>query len=245
MSSEPVKRAMPVVVATLLPLLSELRDAIVVFDSTGHWLYGNPNFTGLVRFTPDSGGDPPWISPESADRWRYFFELHRSGRATEVGVGPVQVDLVSRDGTIQTVSILWDRVVDNDRRVVAMLALVRPLPAGGESTDVDLTSLLAELTIVVGRLTAKAAQGREQPNGNGRSGSGVDDSSNGSTHAELSPRELEILASTLAGRRVSTTARELYLSEHTVRNHLKRIYRKMGVHSLAELRERHTPATVP
>ena len=168
MSSEPVQRDMPAFVANLLPFLSELRDAIVVFDSKGQWIYGNPSFTGLVRFDPDSGADLPWIPRQSADRWRYFFELHRSGRATELGVGPVQVDLMSGDGTLQTVSVSWDRVVDNDRTVVAMLALVRPLPAGGQSSDRDLTSLLAELTVVVGRLTAKAAQGREQSNGNGQ-----------------------------------------------------------------------------
>ena len=36
----------------------------------------------------------------------------------------------------------------------------------------------------------------------------------------------------------ATTARALFLSEHTVRNYVKRSYCKLGVHSLGELRER-------
>jgi DNA-binding CsgD family transcriptional regulator len=57
----------------------------------------------------------------------------------------------------------------------------------------------------------------------------------GSTN--LTEREAAVLAQTLAGKRVQTIAATLFLSEHTVRNTLKRIYRKLGVHSTAELRE--------
>lgn len=56
--------------------------------------------------------------------------------------------------------------------------------------------------------------------------------------AGLSGREREILYHMMGGKRVATTAQVLYLSEHTVRNYLKRIYHKLGVHSLGELRER-------
>ena len=53
----------------------------------------------------------------------------------------------------------------------------------------------------------------------------------------LSDRERDILRGLLEGKRTATMARELFLSEHTIRNHLKHIYRKVGVHSLGELRE--------
>ncbi len=52
---------------------------------------------------------------------------------------------------------------------------------------------------------------------------------------DLSPREREILFRLLDGHRVSTIAQQLYLSPHTVRNHLKAIFRKTHVRSQAEL----------
>lgn len=55
---------------------------------------------------------------------------------------------------------------------------------------------------------------------------------------DLSAREWEILRSLLAGQRVPTIARTFFLSPHTVRNHLKSIFRKLGVCSQTELLER-------
>lgn len=51
----------------------------------------------------------------------------------------------------------------------------------------------------------------------------------------LSPREREIVMAVLSGKRVSAVARTLDISPHTVRNHLKSIFRKLGVHSQVEL----------
>ncbi len=47
--------------------------------------------------------------------------------------------------------------------------------------------------------------------------------------AQLSPREREILSKLLAGLRVPTIAEKLFISPHTVRNHLKSMYRKLEV----------------
>ena len=58
----------------------------------------------------------------------------------------------------------------------------------------------------------------------------------------LSDRENEVLSHLLDGKRIATTAQLMYLSEHTVRNHLKAVYRKLGLHSVGELRELLTPA---
>ncbi|MDJ0771726.1 MAG: LuxR C-terminal-related transcriptional regulator [Ilumatobacter sp.] len=58
---------------------------------------------------------------------------------------------------------------------------------------------------------------------------------------KLSAREREIFDLVLDGKRVATIAKLLFLSENTVRNYLKRIYHKLGVHSLGELRERMAP----
>lgn len=58
-----------------------------------------------------------------------------------------------------------------------------------------------------------------------------------SLHVEslISRREQEVLAELMAGKRVRQIAESLYISEHTVRNHVKAMFRKFGVHSQAQL----------
>jgi DNA-binding NarL/FixJ family response regulator len=51
----------------------------------------------------------------------------------------------------------------------------------------------------------------------------------------LSPREREILEAVASGQRVDAIARAFSISQFTVRNHLKAIFRKLGVHSQVEL----------
>jgi DNA-binding NarL/FixJ family response regulator len=53
----------------------------------------------------------------------------------------------------------------------------------------------------------------------------------------LTHREQEIVRLLCTGQRVPTIARSLYLSPHTVRNHLKAVFRKVGVRSQIELLE--------
>lgn len=58
------------------------------------------------------------------------------------------------------------------------------------------------------------------------------------TLQQLSPREREVLRLLLANRRSKSIARTLFISPYTVRNHLKSIFHKLGVHSQTELLER-------
>jgi DNA-binding CsgD family transcriptional regulator len=56
--------------------------------------------------------------------------------------------------------------------------------------------------------------------------------------AELSPRQHEILQRLVGGQRTPAIARDLFLSQNTVRNHLSAIFRRFGVHSQSQLLER-------
>jgi PAS domain S-box-containing protein len=53
----------------------------------------------------------------------------------------------------------------------------------------------------------------------------------------LSEREREVLAHLVSGERVPSIAKQLHISPHTVRNHLKSIYRQVGVGNQSELIE--------
>ena len=55
---------------------------------------------------------------------------------------------------------------------------------------------------------------------------------------ELTGREHEIVVRLVGGQRVRAIAREMFLSESTVRNHLTAVYRKLGVASQGELLDR-------
>ena len=55
---------------------------------------------------------------------------------------------------------------------------------------------------------------------------------------ELSEREKQVAAHFAAGLRPPGVARELGIAEVTVRNHLSRIFAKLGVHSQSEMIER-------
>lgn len=61
------------------------------------------------------------------------------------------------------------------------------------------------------------------------------DSGLGGKLRALSVREIEIVRLLSEGRRVAGIARDLDLSIHTVRNHLRAVFRKVNVHSQEEL----------
>jgi two-component system nitrate/nitrite response regulator NarL len=61
---------------------------------------------------------------------------------------------------------------------------------------------------------------------------------NGHAADALTPREREIVSALSTGQRVGAIAERLGVSEHTVRNHLKAVYRKLDVHSQVELLSR-------
>lgn len=58
-----------------------------------------------------------------------------------------------------------------------------------------------------------------------------------SVQLTISPRERQVIESLFAGSRVVHIADSLGISAHTVRNHLKSIFQKLGVHSQTELIE--------
>lgn len=66
---------------------------------------------------------------------------------------------------------------------------------------------------------------------------------------QLTPREAEIVEQVVSGASTSQIAKQLFISTHTVRNHLKAIFKKLNVHSRGELvnlsLRRESPSTQP
>ena len=50
-------------------------------------------------------------------------------------------------------------------------------------------------------------------------------------HLRLSPRQIQVATRLLDGRSIPQTARELEISPNTVKAHLERIYRSLGINS--------------
>ncbi|MCG8556261.1 MAG: response regulator [Proteobacteria bacterium] len=63
--------------------------------------------------------------------------------------------------------------------------------------------------------------------------------------SSLSRRETEILRELVAGKSVKDIAKTHFVSPHTVRNHIKAIYRKLNVHSQRELMHRFVDSPGP
>ena len=96
---------------------------------------------------------------------------------------------------------------------IQFLTALAPLPA---NSDPDLR------LVVVHELDRAAAAAKATP----------------SLPDVLSAREREVATLLLAGHRVTTIAEDLYVSPHTVRNHLRSMFRKLDVGSQAELMRR-------
>lgn len=62
---------------------------------------------------------------------------------------------------------------------------------------------------------------------------------------ELTPREAEIVEQVSSGASTRQVAQQLAISPHTVRNHLKVIFRKLQVHSRGELINRVRASPLP
>lgn len=142
--------------------------------------------------------------------------------ATSLDADTVAVDVADRGGEARSVHLRLTLVRDELGNPHALVG--RAQPTNGQVLD-ELRRAAAVIASALPHLADPAPAVELDPELAGRL-------------ETLSAREREILDLLLEGNRVATAAQALFLSENTVRNYLKRIYRKLGVHSLGELRER-------
>ena len=214
----------------MLQAIEWMNCGMLVHDEDGHVLYGNQRILEWSGYSPDDleGAPVDVLIPEELrplaaeerqrtlagdDRTRLTAFRRRDGRTFPVAVAPHCMRRVD-DGAPVIVALIFDLgEVQTARHVGA--------PPG---------SLAAELTGIAMRLQAVAfsaavGQTPRMP-------------SDHPLLRELTAREREVLEHLMQGSRVQSIANALFISQSTVRNHLKAIYRKLDVSSQAELIEK-------
>ena len=152
-------------------------------------------------------------------------ELARRGVPFLYVTGQTDPSVLSRAGATRPVGFVSKPFSD-----AQLVGAVRVALAGATSSDryqSAVTRIMNSL-VELGLVRAEAVEGTAQRI------EGIDN---------LSPREWEVLRGLLAHKRVPLLARELYISPSTVRNHLKSIFAKIGVHSQGELLDKLTRRT--
>lgn len=215
-------------VSTVTPLdqlFARSRDPVLVTDARFYRVYANPALNILVgadaRSPLESTDPPPYLT--AASHRRYYQVLEAAA-------------LVVSGAMISICSALELLTASMDRQCVefTIARIARP----------DASPLLVWLA---GRSTAGTGHAAfafsALPDDTGTFLSRhLDDIDPASEELQrLSRRELQVLQQLLQGRRVASISRTLFISEHTVRNHLKAIFVKLGVHSQTDLIERYHP----
>ncbi len=135
-----------------------------------------------------------------------------------------------------------------DRHVGPDAVLIRPFTSSHLSCVINVVCLLSRIDALVAAATTSTLEGdlaaRIRALAEARRATTVLCGAGGGAHCVypgldlLSPREAEIARWLLQGQRVPAISRRLSISPHTVRNHIKAMFRKFSVHSQAELVDR-------
>lgn len=224
-------------------LLDHSSDAFVAHDFLGRRIYSNSTYDQMVGYDGSVligrwGPFPDWeASTEKAISagLRATWSAQRNGSATPE---PIITSLRHVSGQSAPVGVELDVLADARGNPMVGLALVRPLKRlpwleRRHSPDTDRVRALEEVIQSIAVSLSKVGV------------SPVSQSGPPPQHpvelGQLSAREWQVFQQILAGRRVPSVAERLHLSQHTVRNHLKAIFRKLEVNSQAALVERYRP----
>jgi DNA-binding CsgD family transcriptional regulator len=218
----------------LILFLGQLTDPVGIASADGSVVTVNEATAKLVRIAHASETNfADYLDVADRDRLSRLCTLSTDARAREVGPIAIRVSVTYRSVSQE----LW----------VSATPLLEP--ATKPSDEPRSERILLLFRRVVAESDDAASQTRQHPGEKPSTQHGpvdvhreVLDSSSGCAKPVFTQSESAVLLHTLEGNRIQTTAAQLFMSEHTVRNTLKRINRKVGVHSIAELRETLCPA---
>jgi PAS domain S-box-containing protein len=221
------------VVVPLQELLEAMTDGVLITDENGRCTYSNPALDQLVgaqACDPALAEDAPqWISPQNQHDYRRMITRSLNGRIPRRPTS-VNWSLVSFDGEAISTQAKIIPMHNGVGPSAALLWIFSPTP--GEVRIIqdprrrELEDTMRRISDELGRI------------GVGSTGTVADPIPQHPDLDLLSRRERDVVTHLLQGHRVVSIAELLGVSEHTVRNHLKSIFRKLGVHSQAELVDR-------
>lgn len=227
------------VVVPLQELLEAMTDGVLITDENGRCTYSNPaldDMVGMKACDPAVSEDAPgWISLPHQNEYRRFITRSLNGRIPRRPQS-VSWNLMSLAGETLATTAKIIPMHNGTGPSAALLWIFSPAP--GEVRLIQ-DPRKRELEDAMRRISDELTR--------------VGLASNGATpetapsHPDLdllSRRERDVVTHLLQGHRVVSIAELLEVSEHTVRNHLKSIFRKLGVHSQAELVDRLHSASV-
>ncbi|MBW2273137.1 MAG: PAS and helix-turn-helix domain-containing protein [Deltaproteobacteria bacterium] len=216
----------------LMQVIDTLNCGLVGRDVEGHIVIINDCMLAWLGYTREEVLDrhlDDFAPPE-------LQEVTRSEiQAANAGDIRARLTAVQRkDSTTFPVVVIPQRILDREGHCIGSVTVVVDLGAiqtakrvgptpGGADIRSSLERIAAELQTIslYADLPASAAGAIEHPE-----------------LGSLSKREKEVLLPLISGDRVPAIAEQLHISPHTVRNHLKSIYRKLGVESQSELIQR-------
>ncbi|MDJ0924598.1 MAG: LuxR C-terminal-related transcriptional regulator [Acidimicrobiia bacterium] len=221
------------VVVPLQELLEAMSDGVLITDENGRCTYSNRSLDDLVGMKacdPALREDAPgWISLPHQNDYRRLITRALNGRIPR---RPQSVDwnLVSVEGEAIPTTTKIIPMHNGVGPSAALLWIFTPAP--GEARVIH-DPRKRELEDAMRRIADEVARA-----GLTGSTSTVEPAPSHPDLELLSRRERDVVTHLLQGHRVVSIAELLEVSEHTVRNHLKSIFRKLGVHSQAELVDR-------
>ncbi len=219
------------IVVPLQALLEAVTDGVLITDEHGKCTYANPALDQIVGppacadMTPETA--PSWIPPDCQRAYQRYINRAIGGRFGR-----------------ETIVTDWSLITAGGHQVRAQLKLIPMRNGNGHSTalmwifsptpmeprlngDGRRQALEDTLRRIAGELNKLGVpMGGAEP---------VTSTAVAPELERLSRRERDVVNELLHGHRVVSIASRLDVSEHTVRNHLKSIFRKLEVHSQAEL----------
>lgn len=214
-----------------MEVLDKLPVAIAFVDAELRYRFANRAYTDLL------GYEPADLIGSDARRSVYASHIplyEREAQRLVQGIPHAfEIALISRGGQLRDLLVQTLPLLDENHAFVGALGFARSALATRGPGDQEDTLRLANLALIytqaLRRLVAGGPSVRLPPTGSIARGQTVP------LQEILTPRQREVVSHLFQGLPVAEVARRLYLSPHTVRNHIRAIYRRLGVSSRSEL----------